>query len=254
MKNDLGSRMKTYYENRSKNYLLKKTPVIIRIDGKACHTFSKNLKRPWDDIFHNSMNDTLKYLCQNIQGCKLGYTQSDEISLLLTDYDKLTTDAFFDYSIQKICSVTASMATLEFNRKFKEYSNKYLPKINSVEEQKYYYTLISCVNKGLLFDSRCFNVPKEEVTNYFIYRQQDATKNSINMLARVYFSHKELQNKTCNQLQDMLLCSYNINFNNFPVPFKRGICCIKVPNEGWILDTNIPIFTQNRMYVDNLIL
>ena len=111
----LGDRMKEFYENRSKTYLTRRTPVIIRLDGKAFHSFTKGFKRPYDEIFHTAMNNTMKYLCANIQGCKLGYTQSDEITLLLTDYDTLTTDAWFGYGVQKMCSVAASMATLQFN-------------------------------------------------------------------------------------------------------------------------------------------
>ena len=117
-KDSLGDRMKENYENRSKTYLTRRTPVIIRLDGKAFHTFTRGMKKPYDEIFHNTMNATMKYLCENIQGCKLGYTQSDEITLLLTDYDTLTTSAWFDYNVQKICSVSASMATMAFNKFF----------------------------------------------------------------------------------------------------------------------------------------
>ena len=120
-KDSLGDRMKENYENRAKTYLVRRMPVIIRLDGKAFHTFTRGLKRPYDEIFHNTMNQTMKYLCENIQGCKLGYTQSDEITLLLTDYDTLTTDAWFDNNVQKICSVSASMATMAFNKNLNKY-------------------------------------------------------------------------------------------------------------------------------------
>lgn len=86
-KDPLGDRMKENYENRSKTYLTRRTPVIIRLDGKTFHSFTRGFKRPYDEILHKSMNATLKYLCENIQGCKFGYAQSDEISLLLTDFD-----------------------------------------------------------------------------------------------------------------------------------------------------------------------
>ena len=119
-KDALGDRMKEFYENRSKTYLTRRTPVIIRLDGKAFHSFTKGFKRPYDEIFHEAMNETLRYLCKNIQGCKIGYTQSDEISILLTDYATLETDAWFDYEVQKICSISASMATMAFNKYFNE--------------------------------------------------------------------------------------------------------------------------------------
>ena len=123
-KDSLGDRMKSNYEERSRVYLTRRTPVIIRLDGKSFHTFTRKLQKPYDAIFHDTMNDTLEFLCKNIQGCKFGYTQSDEITLVLTDYDTLTTDAWFDYQVQKMCSIAASMATLEFNRSFEKNARK----------------------------------------------------------------------------------------------------------------------------------
>ena len=118
MKDNLGDRMKENYENRAKIKLLRRTPVIIRLDGKAFHTFTKGFNKPFDEILTLTMQKTMLALCKLIQGCVLGYTQSDEITLVLTDYAKLETSAWFDYDIQKVCSVSASIATLAFNRCF----------------------------------------------------------------------------------------------------------------------------------------
>lgn len=274
-KDSLGDRMKENYENRAKTYLVRRMPVIIRLDGKAFHTFTRGLKKPYDEIFHNAMNATMKYLCENIQGCKLGYTQSDEITLLLTDYDTLTTDAWFDNNVQKICSVSASMATMAFNKFLREFTDKYLKSAAFVNHyweedvEEYAHTLNKAIEKGAMFDSRCFNIPQEEVTNCFIWRQQDATRNAIQMLGQCNFTHKELQGKSCNDIQDMLMLRKGINFNDMPTEFKRGVCCIKEeyypdPMPGyedcaidatsvrtrWILDKEIPIFTQDRKYVE----
>jgi tRNA(His) 5'-end guanylyltransferase len=264
-KNDsLGDRMKENYENRAKTYLVRRMPVIIRLDGKAFHTFTKGLKKPYDKIFHNTMNQTMKYLCENIQGCKLGYTQSDEITLLLTDYDTLNTDAWFDYSVQKICSVSASMATMAFNKFFrKEYEiaeENYHEAWNVSDEDWRYIQALHNKLDIAMFDSRCFNVPKEEVTNCILWRQQDATRNAIQMLGQCNFSHKELHGKSCNDIQDMLMLEKGINFNDMPTEFKRGVCCIKreVPctdrligyKLDWVLDKEIPIFTQDREYIE----
>ena len=265
-KDSLGDRMKENYENRAKTYLVRRMPVIIRLDGKAFHTFTKGLKKPYDEAFHNTMNATMKYLCENIQGCKLGYTQSDEITLLLTDYDTLTTDAWFGYNVQKMCSVSASMATMAFN-KFLEYFAEVEIKFSN--DKKYIETLQAAINKGAMFDSRCFNIPKEEVANCFIWRQQDATRNAIQMLGQTHFSHKELDCKNQNDIQDMLMLQKGINFNDMPTEFKRGVCCIKEeyypePMPGyedcdidvssvrtrWVLDKEIPIFTQDRNYIE----
>jgi len=262
-KDSLGDRMKENYENRAKTYLVRRMPVIIRIDGKAFHTFTRGFQKPYDEIFHNAMNATMKYLCENIQGCKLGYTQSDEITLLLTDYDTLTTDAWFDNNVQKICSVSASMATMMFNKafykEFDEWGRENLPDWDEggtnepVDENlmKLCEVYGKAIDKGAMFDSRCFNIPVEEVTNCFVWRQQDATRNAIQMLGQCNFTHKELQGKSCNDIQDMLMLQKGINFNDMPAKFKRGICCRKGDGGKWIIDEEIPIFTQDRDYVDS---
>ena len=270
----LGDRMKENYENRSKTYLTRRTPVIIRLDGKAFHSFTKHFNKPYDDVFHKAMNATLKFLCANIQGCKLGYTQSDEITLVLTDYDTLTTAAWFDYSVQKLCSISASMATLAFNKAFEAEASKFFENYSeawhtSDAEDKLYDAYTKAINIGAMFDSRCFNIPYDELVNCLIWRQQDATRNAIQMLGQCNFSHKELQNKTCNDIQDMLMTQKGINFNDMPTEFKRGVCCIKkiekvgevcsmsidaigepIYRSHWVIDTEIPIFTQDRDYIE----
>lgn len=269
-KDSLGDRMKNNYENRSKTYLTRRVPVICRLDGRAFHTFTRGLKRPYDEIFHKAMNDTLMYLCKNIQGCKVGYTQSDEITLLLVDYDTITTDAWFDYSVQKMCSIAASMATLAFNKSFAKSADDFFRNnIKDVDEKNedviYFKTLMKAVETGAMFDARCFNIPEDEVVNCFIWRQQDATRNAIQMLGQCNFPHKALQGKSCNDIQDMLMTIKGINFNDMPVEFKRGVCCIKVTEQDpdvdikdgaspvtyWKLDKNIPVFTQDRSYLEN---
>ena len=258
MKKDaLGSRMKNNYEEAYKYRLLRRTPVIIRLDGKAFHTFTRGLKKPFDEVFMKSMQETMKYLCENIQGCVLGYTQSDEITLVLIDYKKLNSDAWFDYEVQKLCSVSASMATLAFNKYFDKNSLDYLDTLTLDQvnlERNYLDTLEAAVEKGAMFDSRCFNIPREEVTNCIYWRQQDATRNSIQMVGQANFSHKELQGKSCNDIQNMLLTQRNINWNNLPTVLKRGSCCIKIESSSWIIDTEIPIFKEDgRNYIENLI-
>jgi tRNA(His) 5'-end guanylyltransferase len=268
-KDSLGDRMKEFYENRSKTYLTRRTPVIIRLDGKAFHSFTKGFKRPYDEVFHEAMNNTMKYLCANIQGCKLGYTQSDEITLLLTDYTTLTTDAWFGYGVQKMCSIAASMATLMFNKYFRDAINKKFT--GTIEDFDHFKALSMARDKGAMFDARCFNIPQEEVANCFIWRQQDATRNAIQMLGQTNFTHKELQGKSCSDIQDMLMLQKGINFNDMPAEFKRGVCCVKeeylleaptseveelvrlhatTPRTRWVLDKEIPIFTQERDYIE----
>ena len=258
IKDEIGARMKDNYEKISNYKLTRRTPVIIRIDGKAFHTFTRGFKKPFDQILMKTMHNTMKYLCENIQGCVLGYTQSDEISLLLVDYKKITSSAWFDYEVQKLCSIAASMATMIFNKEFTKMANNHINDTMeawniSDDDKKYMKTLDKAMSMGAMFDCRAFNIPKEEVANYFYWRQLDATRNSIQMVGQAEFSHKELQGKSCNDIQEMLHEQKSINWNDFTVPEKRGVCCIKT-DDGWVVDNNIPIFkNDDRKYIESLV-
>lgn len=274
----LAKRMKKY-EAVPKNTLMRRTPVIIRVDGRAFHTFTKGFQKPFDDVLMRVMQDTMKYLCENIQGCVFGYTQSDEITLILIDYKKLNSEAWFDYEVQKMCSIVASMATMAFNRFFMyEYEefNRWIYEGSPTDEDKrlndVYYNAMC---KGVMFDARAFNLPKEEVTNNIYWRQLDASRNSIQMVGQANFSHRELLNKTCDQIQDMLMTQRGINWNDMGTSYKRGSCCVrnrrfistsvdgtetceirnpKEPETAWIIDNDIPIFKgEGRRYIDELI-
>lgn len=286
---DLGNRMKTFYEQIPKTKLMRRTPVIIRIDGKAFHTFTRGFKRPFDEILIKTMQETTKYLCENIQGCVLGYTQSDEITLVLVDYQRFESSAWFDYEIQKICSISASMATMAFNKFFRNNVENFVQDCatgyetrglcgEGTIEYELCKTYEKALEKGAMFDARVFNIPKEEVTNCVYWRQLDASRNSIQMVGQANFSHKELHCKTCNDIQDMLMLQKNINWNDFPTHQKRGTCVIKsdetetitednIGTDGsvigtvktvrskWIIDKNIPIFKgEGREYIDRLVM
>lgn len=283
---DLGVRMKTFYEQIPKTKLMRRCPVAIRIDGKAFHTFTRGFQKPFDEVLIKSMQETMKYLCENIQGCVLGFAQSDEITLILVDYKKLTSSAWFDYEVQKICSIAASMATMAFNKAFSknvedfeqdcatEYEiNGLYGKGTPEYEMCQIYT--KAVNKGAMFDARCFNIPKEEVTNLIYWRRLDAIRNSIQMVGQANFSQKELQNKSCKDILEMLSEQKNIAWDNLPVYLQRGSCCIKmyqideqgtvqshsedqlIPNghTHWLVCKDIPLFKEaGREYIDKLIM
>lgn len=265
IKDSLGDRMKENYENRYRIFLTRRTPVIIRLDGKAFHTFTKGMRKPFDVIISRAMFDTTKYLCENIMGCQIGYTQSDEISLLLIDYKKLTSQAWFDYNLQKICSVAASMATKAFNKAFVNCVDHYQFNFGTDKIMRDYCSpeeTYKYVPKKLEaeFDARAFNIPADEVCNYFIWRQQDATRNSIESLGHCYFTQKELHKKNCSQIQDMLIEQKQINWNNEPTFFKRGSAVRKYTREEngvtrsyWATDMETPIFAQERSYIEDLL-
>lgn len=282
---DLAKRMKDY-ESISKTRLMKRCPVLCRIDGKAHHSFTRGFQRPFDEIYMKTMQETTKYLCENLQGVVVGYTQSDEISLVFVDYDKLDISPYFDYEVQKLCSVIASMTTMVFNQLFAKHVENFMQTCateyetrglcgEGTVEYELCKTYQKAMKKGAMFDARVFNLPKEEVTNCLYWRQLDATRNSIQMVGQAYFTQKELHCKTCNNIQDMLVLQKNINWNDFPTCQKRGTCVIKKEckqcEEGndlkmdennlekqrahWVIDTEIPLFKgDGRKYIEDLVM
>jgi len=274
-KNDsLGDRMKGY-ENISRAYLTRRVPVIIRLDGKAFHTFTRGLDKPFDKSLMKIMQLTMHYLCSNIQGCVFGYTQSDEITLVLTDYATIKTDAWFGYNVQKMASVSASMATMEFNRLFrKEFEDMVLgwnPDRKDITLLEDRLAKLQDKQFTACFDARCFSIPVDEVCNCLIWRQQDATRNSIEAVGQANFSHKQLMGKSCNEIQDMLFKEKGVNWNDFPTDCKRGSACYRVVSEEeiddprnpgnkitvqrkrWVVDIGIPIFSQDRQFVERFL-
>ena len=308
MKNtkDIATRMKGY-EKSSRHYLTPRVPVMLRIDGRAFHTFTKGFTKPFDDeILLKAMRQTMKTHFEMIPGCVLGYTQSDEITLVILDQNTQA-DPWFGFCQNKIESITASMATMLFNQAFYEAYQDYYKRLTFAA--KYYEALYEndaydratkqCLSNNIenindkigcfgcleqyyepklhtaMFDCRAFNIPKEEICNNLIWRQQDATRNSIQQVAHTYFSHGELNNLSCDELQEKLFQEKGINWNNYPTRLKRGSCCVRkdvffsadeikkknplyngegfTTRKKWVIDTEIPIFTQNREYIEDVL-
>jgi len=223
IKKDIGTRMKEY-EATSQTRFINQMPIIIRIDGKAFHTFTKRCmcETPFDRKLHNAMVSSMRKCMDTImQNAVLGYTQSDEISILLKTWPDFNTEQWFGGKQQKIVSVSASAITAYFNKIFE---SSYLA----------------------MFDARAFQMPISEVANYFIWRQQDAERNSIQMYGRSVFSHKELQNKSCPEIIEMLYKKDMIWKDLYPWK-KRGtvISC----NEVYY-----PRFIKERNFIDSLLL
>lgn len=192
----LGDRMKLYEQMEAGRKLMPGLPICVRVDGRAFHTFTRGMKRPYDKDMSAAMIETMKFLVEQTDAC-IGYVQSDEISLVLSDIKA----PMFDGKIAKLNSVIASMATAKFNEVIhKSYPNKPLA----------------------FFDCRCWNVPsRTEAVNNILWREFDATKNSISMAARSVYSDAQLLGKNGSEKQDMLM-EKGINWNDYPVFFKRG--------------------------------
>jgi len=259
-KDSLGNRMKQY-EYISRIYLPRHIPVIIRLDGKAFHTFTRGFEKPFDPIFMYVMQETTRHLCENIQGCVFGYTQSDEITLVLTDYNTINTDAWFGYNIQKMSSVSASLATFYFNKIFNEFLVKSQMGGWDSDRFKQYK---KALENSACFDSRVFSIPKEEVINCLIWRQDDCIRNSILSVGQFYFSNKDLLNKSCKDICSMLI-SIGQDWNVYTSNQKYGTACVKVETtkyndkgesfirKSWNLDRFTPVFKENRSYIEDLV-
>jgi tRNA(His) 5'-end guanylyltransferase len=252
MKDTIGDRMKGY-ENCYRLYIPRKSFVIIRIDGKAFHAYTRGCEKPFDKELNNIFCRATLAACEQIQNVKFAYHQSDEISFVLTDFENIKTDAWFGNNIQKMTSVAASIFTAEFNR---------FTLISKMQKMAENGGRVMISNdmwdlKMAQFDARVFMVPSYiEVYNYYLWRQRDCEKNSVQSLARANFPHKELQNKNGDQLQELLFSQKNLNWNDCPANQKRGEGFYKkgvdittengiVKRNRWFCDENIPIFSQD---------
>jgi tRNA(His) guanylyltransferase len=222
-KTSLGDRMKKY-EGIPRIHLTPRMPLIIRLDGKAFHTYTRGFDKPVDEKIINAMTETAVSLSKEVQGFKIAYIQSDEISILANDYEGFETQAWFDKNLQKIVSVSASIATAYFNR----------------------YMWAVGFDKTALFDSRAFVIPREEACNYFVWRQQDAERNSVSSLAQAHFSHRQLHGKNVKEMRTMLLDEKQIDWDTLPVFQKRGWCVLKDGTP----DMEIPRFQEDREYIN----
>lgn len=261
---DIGARMKAY-ENCYRFYLPKRQAVIVRIDGRAFHSFTRGFAKPYDEVFAWAMQETTRQLCKNVGGCKFGYQQSDEISLVLTDYESINTEPWFGNNLQKIVSISAAMATFYFRQNFLEaiVSIDRCDEISNVHFKAY-------GEKLAVFDARAFILPREEVSNYIYWRQLDCVRNSIQLAGQAYFSHKQLQNKNCDQIQEMLWQEHQVNWSKYPTWFKNGVAIYKQPREishknedgtqssivrdKWTIDLEMPMVSQNPDFINKWVI
>lgn len=269
----LGNRMKKY-EAASRLLLPPRTHIIIRCDGKAFHTYAKNVVKPYDQNLADAMDAGAMALCKEMMGCQFAYGQSDEYSFLVTDFSPpdaegnvdYGTEAWFAGNIQKMVSVASSIFTAQFNLKRLEQlwaNDKEGPNDKQVEQ--------AC---SANFDARIFVIPsRHEVEEYFVWRQLDAVRNSLAMLASCHFSHKVLQGASFQKRRDMLM-DKGINWDAESSDFRQGRIVYKAQRERdisyvhkktgkqhnerinetyWTVDHNTPRFTHGCEHFKKLI-
>ena len=213
---DLETRMKMY-ERSGIVYLPIRVPVILRVDGRAFHAFTRRFERPFDRCFAKGIDLVAERLLREVQNARFCYMQSDEVSVLLVDFNKFDSQQWFGGEVNKMVSISAGIASAVATKYFDE---------------------------EVQFDSRVFVGPERDVLNYFIWRQRDATRNSIQMVARKHYSHKETMNKNLDELQEMIFQAGD-NWNDYSAYFKRGRGC-----DVTGLDVSVPIFTQEMGYLE----
>ena len=215
----LGDRMKLF-EDAHRIHLPPRMPIIIRVDGKAFHTLTRGCNKPFDDGIASAIDAAAIKLLEVVQTSRMAFAQSDEISLLLINYNRQDSEPWFDNNLQKMVSVSAAAASVGFTAAWSE---------------------------PALFDSRAFVLTPQEVANYFLWRQQDSTRNSIHMVARSLYSHNQLVGKNVSEMQEMIF-QKGINWNDYEPYWKRGRVITK---EG--VDRNIPIFSEDRQYIEKFL-
>jgi tRNA(His) guanylyltransferase len=230
MKDDLGRRMKQDYEDALRISLPRRGYTIVRIDGRAFHTFTKDLERPYSRPLADALDQAALSLCQEMAGCRFAYGQSDEYSFLLTDFERLDAPLWFDGNVQKIVSVAASLFTGAFNQCF-----------SSVDKAPARFAA---------FDARVMVISqRSEVERYFLWRQLDASANSLNMLASAYYTHAHLLNKSTSEKHEMLHAK-GVNWAKQPTDFKRGRAIRREgAKQAWQIDLDIPIFNRDPGYL-----
>jgi tRNA(His) guanylyltransferase len=234
----LGDRMKLY-EAAHRIALPRRMPVIVRVDGKGFHRWTRTCQRPFDVNLCAVMNHAAMALCEEIQGAKVAYVQSDEISVLVHGYETHESQPWFDNQLQKIVSVSAAIAAATVTRE--------APEALGIHQPAY-------------FDARAFVVPEADVTNYFLWRQQDATRNSIQMLARSLASHNECDGLDTNELQELSF-QRGQNWNDLPTAHRRGRCVVRqrfdlegTERHRWVVDNEIPVWKGiDRAYIDRFV-
>lgn len=225
MKDELGRRMKQYYEDALRLTLPRRTHIVVRVDGRGFHNFTRSLERPYCRRLADALDQAALYACREMIGCRFAYGQSDEYSFLLTDCEGEDSPLWFDGNVQKIVSVAASLFTAAFNRAFAS-------------------------DRPAVFDARVMVIPQwSEVEKYFLWRQLDASANSLNMLASAHYSHAELLGKSTSEKHE-LLHAKGVNWSKEPADFKRGRVIRRVgDNRAWQIDLEIPIFNRAPGYL-----
>lgn len=259
---------KSYYEDISYVFLKRNLPAVIVVSGDGYRKFVKNFQKPYDPLFMKTMQSTLKYLCDSVPGCVFGYTEGFEFVLLLTPPSGIEETSWFTYDVQKIASLTASLATMKFNKLFEKNAKSYVMAGNNFDQTKKLTAMqgyVNAIDTGALFTAGCFNLPAHDIFRYLEAKQKSALNQAIGDMGETYFSAQELAGKTASEVQKMAFENRGINFEDYPNEFKRGSACLKMSAENgisdglpqnasiWKIDREMPLLCEDtRSYIERL--
>lgn len=249
----LGDRMKSYEKVTTGLKMIPKMPILIRLDGVAFHSFAKKFDKPFDVVLSDAMALTMQDMCKEVQTCVFGYTQSDEITLILNLPDKVKSEPYLGGRLFKEIGITASKCTRIFNSNFIKCANNACNDGRITAEQLLVY--MKKYDKAD-FDCRVWNMPEWDIINNIIWRQQDAVRNSIESLGQYHFTASELHKKNCNKVKEMLLTDRNVIWEDLESRFKWGVCSYKVGEKGsrprWCIDYDMPIINLDREWFSSV--
>ncbi len=258
----------SYYEDANFSFLKRNVPMVINITGEDYAGFVKRFQKPYDPLFIASMQRTLSYLCEQVPGCVFGYNHGFEFVLVIAPPSNIEQSSWFSYDLQKISSLTASMAGLHFNKDFEKSAKNYVLAGNNFDQTKKLNAMqgyVHAIDKGAIFSACCFNLPVEELHKYLYLKQKASLDRAIKEMGQTYFEEAELAGKSPSDIQFMVFNKCGINFDNYPIPFKRGSACLKnrmengfllcetAPEGNWFIDKEMPLMREeNRNYIDCL--
>lgn len=260
---------KSYYENTSFNFLKRNMPAVICISGEDYRKFTEKFQKPYDSIFLSSMQNTLAYLCEQVPGCIIGYTKEFDMTIIFDSPSNIETPSWYNYDTNKITTLTASMATLKFNKTFEKNAKSYVMSGNNFDETRKFTAMqgyVSAIESGALFTSKCFNIQTDQIAEYLFLQQKQTIDNAVQDMGLLYFKENELADKSSSDIQFMVFDKANVNFDSYPSEFKRGVACVKntyrdgelispLKEAGaWVIDKHMPLLKPgNRAYIEDVL-
>ena len=260
---------KSMFEDMSYMFLKRNSPAIIMIEGEDYREFVSKFQKPFDPLFTDTMQQTLKYMCENIPCCIFGYTKEFEVTILLLPPKDISEKTWFGRDVQKITSMAASMATVKFNKYFEKTAKSYVMAGNNFDETRKLSAMqgyVNAIDKGAFFTAKCFNIALNDIPEYIYKQQKESIHTGVQLMGRTYFSEEELRGKTQADIQFMVFDKAGINFDSYLPENKRGSACVRshraeemlehmgIEDELWEINKDVPVLKpENREFI-NLIL